>query len=642
MKEHFIKVATVVPKVRVADCDFNTSEIIRCTNTAAAMKVQIIVFPELSITGYSCGDLFFQETLLDSAIESIYRIIDATANQDIIVIIGMPLATEDMVLNVAVAIQKGRILGVVPKSYLPNYKEFQEKRWFASAFEYSNKDIILCRQHVPIGNDLVFCTPTGKFSIELCEDLWAPIPPSSYLSMNGADIIFNLSASNECSGKYDYLHSLLANQSARTISGYVYSSCGFGESTTDVVFAGNGFIYENGKLLKQTKRFSIEEQIIVADINIASLHHERRVNNTFSDCSHNSMTWKARNITTGQLPSVSHHTSVNISAHPFLPHEKIAYERYEEIINIQTMGLAKRLVHTGLNHVIIGVSGGLDSTLALLICKRAFDKLQLKPCGIIGVSMPGFGTTSKTCKNAECLMMALGVTIRHIDIKSVCLQHFKDIGHPQEEYDIVFENAQARERTQILMDVANQTNGMVIGTGDMSELALGWATFAGDHISMYDINCGVPKTLVKHMVNHFANKTGDPNVQNILTNILHTPISPELLPIGENDTIVQQTEDIIGPYELHDFFLFHMLRYGANPGDILEYALTAFKDMYDKQSIKKWLKVFLNRFFAQQFKRSCMPDGPKVGSVALSPRGDWRMPSDANVSVWVKDLDDID
>ena len=642
MKEHFIKVATVVPKVRVADCDFNTSEIIRCTNTAAAMKVQIIVFPELSITGYSCGDLFFQETLLDSAIESIYRIIDATANQDIIVIVGMPLATEDMVLNVAVAIQKGRILGVVPKSYLPNYKEFQEKRWFASAFEYSNKDIILCRQHVPIGNDLVFCTPTGKFSIELCEDLWAPIPPSSYLSMNGADIIFNLSASNECSGKYDYLHSLLANQSARTISGYVYSSCGFGESTTDVVFAGNGFIYENGKLLKQTKRFSIEEQIIVADINIASLHHERRVNNTFSDCSHNSMTWKARNITTGQLPSVSHLTSMNISAHPFLPHEKIAYERYEEIINIQTMGLAKRLVHTGLNHVIIGVSGGLDSTLALLICKRAFDKLQLKPCGIIGVSMPGFGTTSKTCKNAECLMMALGVTIRHIDIKSVCLQHFKDIGHPQEVYDIVFENAQARERTQILMDVANQTNGMVIGTGDMSELALGWATFAGDHISMYDINCGVPKTLVKHMVNHFANKTGDPNVQNILTNILHTPISPELLPIGENDTIVQQTEDIIGPYELHDFFLFHMLRYGANPGDILEYALTAFKDMYDKQSIKKWLKVFLNRFFAQQFKRSCMPDGPKVGSVALSPRGDWRMPSDANVSVWVKDLDDID
>lgn len=642
MKEHFIKVATVVPKVRVADCDFNTSEIIRCTNTAAAMKVQIIVFPELSITGYSCGDLFFQETLLDSAIESIYRIIDATANQDIIVIIGMPLATEDMVLNVAVAIQKGRILGVVPKSYLPNYKEFQEKRWFASAFEYSNKDIILCRQHVPIGNDLVFCTPTGKFSIELCEDLWAPIPPSSYLSMNGADIIFNLSASNECSGKYDYLHSLLANQSARTISGYVYSSCGFGESTTDVVFAGNGFIYENGKLLKQTKRFSIEEQIIVADINIASLHHERRVNNTFSDCSHNSMTWKARNITTGQLPSVSHLTSMNISAHPFLPHEKIAYERYEEIINIQTMGLAKRLVHTGLNHVIIGVSGGLDSTLALLICKRAFDKLQLKPCGIIGVSMPGFGTTSKTCKNAESLMKALGVTIRHIDIKSVCLQHFKDIGHPQEEYDIVFENAQARERTQILMDVANQTNGMVIGTGDMSELALGWATFAGDHISMYDINCGVPKTLVKHMVNHFANKTGDPNVQNILTNILHTPISPELLPIGENDTIVQQTEDIIGPYELHDFFLFHMLRYGANPGDILEYALTAFKDMYDKQSIKKWLKVFLNRFFAQQFKRSCMPDGTKVGSVALSPRGDWRMPSDANVSVWVNDLDDID
>lgn len=604
------------------------------------MEVQIVVFPELGITGYSCGDLFFQETLLDSAIESIYRIIDATADQDIIVIVGMPLAIGDMLLNVAVALQRGRILGVVPKSYLPNYKEFQEKRWFASAFECSSKDIIVCRQHVPIGNDLVFCTPTGRFCIEICEDLWAPIPPSSYLTMNGADIIFNLSASNECSGKYDYLCSLLANQSARTISGYVYSSCGFGESTTDVVFAGNGFIYENGKLLKQTKRFSLEEQIIVADINIASLHYERRVNNTFSDCSHNNMIWQARNITIGRLSSVSRPT-VNISAYPFLPHEKIACERFEEIINIQAMGLAKRLVHTGMDHVVIGVSGGLDSTLALLICKRVFDKLQLNPCGIIGLSMPGFGTTGRTRNNAECLMKALGVTIRHIDIKSVCLQHFKDIGHPQEEYDIVFENAQARERTQILMDVANQTNGMVIGTGDMSELALGWATFAGDHISMYGINCGVPKTLVKYLVNHFANKTGDPNVQNILTNILHTPISPELLPIGENDTIVQQTEDIIGPYELHDFFLFHMLRYGANPGDILEYALTAFKDMYDKQSIKKWLKVFLNRFFAQQFKRSCMPDGPKVGSVALSPRGEWRMPSDANVSVWINQLDDI-
>ena len=604
------------------------------------MEVQIVVFPELGITGYSCGDLFFQETLLDSAIESIYRIIDATADQDIIVIVGMPLAIGDMLLNVAVALQRGRILGVVPKSYLPNYKEFQEKRWFASAFECSSKDIIVCRQHVPIGNDLVFCTPTGRFCIELCEDLWAPIPPSSYLTMNGADIIFNLSASNECSGKYDYLCSLLANQSARTISGYVYSSCGFGESTTDVVFAGNGFIYENGKLLKQTKRFSLEEQIIVADINIASLHYERRVYNTFSDCSHNNMIWQARNITIGRLSSVSRPT-VNISAYPFLPHEKIACERFEEIINIQAMGLAKRLVHTGMDHVVIGVSGGLDSTLALLICKRVFDKLQLNPCGIIGLSMPGFGTTGRTRNNAECLMKALGVTIRHIDIKSVCLQHFKDIGHDADIHDVTYENAQARERTQILMDIANKRNGLVVGTGDLSELALGWATYNGDHMSMYSVNATVPKTLIKYIVRHIATNSNNETTRTTLLDIIDTPISPELIPTDEKGNIKQKTEDLVGPYELHDFFLYHMLRNAYSPSKIYFIAQKSFEGKYDNETIKKWLKTFYRRFFIQQFKRSCMPDGAKVGSCSLSPRGDWAMPTDACFTMWTAECETL-
>ena len=641
MNERFIRVAAAIPKVKVADCEYNAAEIVNCIQKATDNHVQIVVFPELSITGYSCSDLFQQDSLLRASQIALNKIVVSTARENIVSIVGMPLQTDNMLLNVAVVLQAGRILGIVPKSYLPNYKEFYEKRWFSSAFEIQTKEISIGRQQVPIGNDLLFETPNGKFGIELCEDLWAPIPPSSCLTLKGAEIIFNLSASNECTGKHNYLCSLLSNQSARTIAGYVYSSCGFGESSTDVVFGGNGIIYENGTLLNKTERFHIGQQLSVADIDMAKIRHERRQNTTFSACK-NQYKDTARAIRTDTLPLFAEKTCRKIQPYPFLPDNKDAHERYDEILSIQSAALCQRMAHTKCKNVVVGISGGLDSTLALLICVKAFDHLKIDRKGILGVTMPGFGTTTRTKNNAEALMEALGISSRKIDIRDACAQHFKDIHHTPEQHDIVFENTQARERTQLLMDIANQVNGMVIGTGDMSEMALGWATYNGDHMSMYAVNCGVPKTLIRHLVQFIAEKNNEESVKNILFDIIQTPISPELLPASGNDTIEQCTEDIVGPYELHDFFLFNMLRYGMSPSDILDSAEIAFAGVYDRGTIKKWIKTFIRRFFSQQYKRSCMPDGPKVGSIALSPRGDWRMPSDACATIWLNELEECD
>ena len=642
MKERFIRVATAIPKVKVADCEYNAVEIVNCIHKALENNVQIVVFPELSITGYSCGDLFQQDTLLRASQIALKEIITNTAQEDIVAIVGMPLQADNLLFNVAVVLQAGKILGLVPKSYLPNYKEFYEKRWFSSAFESHTNAVSLCGQQVPIGNDLLFETSNGKFGIEICEDLWAPIPPSSYLTIKGAEIIFNLSASNECTGKHNYLCSLIANQSARTIAGYVYSSCGFGESSTDVVFSGNGIIYENGTLLTKTQRFSIEQQLSVADIDMAKIRHERRQNTTFSACRNQNENTDVRIIHTDTLPVFAEKTCRKIQPYPFLPDRKNAHERYEEILSIQCAALCQRMTHTKCKNVIIGISGGLDSTLALLICVKAFDHLKIDRKGILGITMPGFGTTNRTKNNAEALMKALGISSKKINIQDACLQHFKDIHHSPTQHDVVFENTQARERTQLLMDIANQANGMVIGTGDMSEMALGWATYNGDHMSMYAVNCGVPKTLIRHLVQFIAENSNEASVKTILFDIIQTPISPELLPASENDTIEQCTEDIVGAYELHDFFLFNMLRYGMSPIDILDSAEIAFAGTYERGTIKKWLKTFLNRFFSQQYKRSCMPDGPKVGSIALSPRGDWRMPSDACATIWLNELEECD
>ena len=641
MNYGYVKVAAAVPRVKVADCKFNAREIEKEIIIAEGKGVQIIAFPELCVTGYTCGDLFAQQLLLEEAEMELIQIINNTRQLDIIAILGMPVALNGMLLNTAVVIQKGKVLGVVPKTYLPNYKEFYEKRWFTSAVDVSETSVRLCGQVVPMGANLLFEMADTTFGIEICEDLWATIPPSSSLALQGAEILFNLSADNEGIGKHNYLCSLISQQSARCIAGYVFSSCGFGESTTDVVFAGNGLIFENGTMVARSNRFSFEGQVVISEIDVDHIRTERRVNTTFAACRAHCAPGEAVRVSTEYVNSKDLNLTRAFEPHPFVPQGAALNERCEEIFSIQVSGLAQRLMHTHAQSAVVGISGGLDSTLALLVCVKTFDKLEWPRKGIIGVTMPGFGTTDRTHTNAVDLMNSLGITVREVSIKEACVQHFKDINHDMDVHDVVYENAQARERTQILMDIANQTNGMVIGTGDLSELALGWATYNGDHMSMYGVNGSVPKTLVKHLVKWVAENDMDETSRATLLDIVDTPISPELIPADENGNIKQITEDLVGPYELHDFFLYYFLRCGFRPSKIFFLAARTFKGVYDEETIKKWLRIFFRRFFNQQFKRSCLPDGPKVGSISISPRGDWRMPSDASSEAWLREVENL-
>ncbi|MCM1312960.1 MAG: NAD(+) synthase [Bacteroides sp.] len=644
MNYGFVKVAAAIPNLKVADCDYNEKQIENLIIQAEGKGVEIICFPELCMTGYTCGDLFAQQLLLDNCENALFKLLDFTRSLNIISIVGMPVQMNATLLNAAVVIQGGKILGIVPKIFLPNYKEFYEKRWFASSLCHPNAATHLCGQIVTVSRNMVFQTLQTSFGIELCEDLWAPIPPSCGLALKGAEIIFNLSATNEVISKHRYLCDLLAQQSARCIAGYVYSSCGFGESTQDLVYAGNGMIYENGSLLARSERFSLEEQLVISEIDVERLRTERRMNTTFSESVRMQKTEEVVEIscqhTVGQEDAV---LTRYVDPHPFVPGGKALDERCDEIFAIQVCGLAKRIVHTSAQTVVVGISGGLDSTLALLVCVKTMDKLNRSRKDIVGVTMPGFGTTGRTYNNAISLMESLGVTIKEISIKEACIQHFKDIDHDMDVHDVTYENAQARERTQILMDVANQMGGFVIGTGDLSELALGWATYNADHMSNYGVNCSIPKTLVRHLVTWVANTVVDNDSKATLLDIVDTPISPELIPADENGNIKQKTEDLVGPYELHDFFLYNFLRFGFRPAKIYYLALHAFASsgQYDDEVIKKWLTTFCRRFFTQQFKRSCLPDGPKVGSASLSPRGDWRMPSDASAAAWIKECEEL-
>jgi NAD+ synthase (glutamine-hydrolysing) len=643
MSYGFVKVAAAIPKVKIADCLFNSKQMEGLIGMAEQKGVQIVVFPELCMTGYTCGDLFAQQLLLENSEKAFMQLLSHTRSFDILTILGMPVTVNATLFNAAVVIQKGKIIGVVPKTYLPNYKEFYEQRWFTSAVETEENKIRLCGQNVHFGRNLLFETSGVTFGVEICEDLWAPIPPSSHLALQGAEIIFNLSADNEGTGKYKYLCSLISQQSARCLAGYVFASCGLGESSTDVVFSGNGLIYENGALLARSERFSLNEQLIISEIDAERLRTERRVNTTFSaNKANDPLSPSPTRIITECAANTNWELTRTFTPYPFVPSsdEKID-ERCKEIFSIQTSGLAQRLTHLNFPKAVIGISGGLDSTLALLVCVRTFDKLSLSRKDILGITMPGFGTTDRTYHNALSLMSFLGVTAREISIKEACLLHFKDIGHNIDTHDITYENVQARERTQILMDIANQVNGLVIGTGDLSEYALGWTTYAGDHISMYGINGSIPKTLVRYLVKWVADNETDAISKKTILDIIDTPISPELIPTGKNGDEIQKTEDIIGPYELHDFILYHFLRSGFSPAKIFFLAGKAFKGKYTNETLKKWIQSFFRRFFTQQFKRSCFPDGPKVGSVSLSPRGDWRMPSDASPAAWLQEIEKL-
>lgn len=643
MNYGFIKVAAAVPHVQVADCSYNIGQIESLIRQASEKGVQLIAFPELSVTAYTCLDLFAQQTLLKNAEQALLKLVNDTADLNLLTIVGAPLVTDNRLINAAIAFQSGKIIGVVPKTYLPNYKEFQEQRWFTSATELWDKTISIGNNAYPMNSHLLFTSGQVKIGIEICEDLWVPVPPSSLLAMEGANILVNISASNELIGKHHYLRSLICQQSARCMAGYVYASAGFGESSTDLVFAGNGIIAENGNLLEESPRFTMQEQLIISEIDVENLQNDRRVNTSFM---HGASTLLPEE--TIVVPFALSETSGDpvltrpIDPHPFTPSGDALKERCEEIFQIQVAGLAKRMVHTHSKTAVVGISGGLDSTLALLVTVMTFDALGIPRGQILGITMPGFGTTDRTYTNACDLIRSLGVTLKEISIKDACLQHFKDINHDPSVHDVTYENSQARERTQILMDVANQENGMVIGTGDLSELALGWATYNGDHMSMYGVNGSIPKTLVKYLVEWVAHNRVDEASRATLLDIVDTPISPELIPTDENGNIKQKTEDLVGPYELHDFFLYHFLRFGSSPVKIYFLAQQAFKDNYDKETIKKWLYTFFRRFFQQQFKRSCLPDGPKVGSVSLSPRGDWRMPSDAMATLWLKEIEALD
>ena len=640
MNYGFIKVASAVPSVKVADCKYNVEQIEQQIILAEGQGVEIIVFPELSLTGYTCQDLFRQNLLLETTESAMLMLLDFTRQLNIISIVGLPIAVGDLLLNCAAILQKGQILGIVAKEYLPNYNEFYEKRWFASVQDLRTTELRFAGNQINLSfTPQIFVTCDGvRFGVEISEDVWAPTPPSNHLALAGADIIFNLSASDELIGKHDYLCKLLAQQSARTITGYVYSSAGFGESTQDVVYGGNALIFENGHLLQSGPRFAMTPQMQVAQIDVERLRTERRGNTTYVNAQRRMI---GEDVIFKNAHSILPKDFVlerPVDAQPFIPSPDMMEKSCEEILNIQVMGLAKRLVHTGCQKVVIGISGGLDSTLALLVCSMTFDKLGLDSSGIIGVTMPGFGTTDRTYTNAIKLMQSLHITIREISIAKSVTQHFEDIGHDISVHDTTYENSQARERTQILMDVSNQEGGLVIGTGDLSELALGWCTYNGDHMSMYAVNASIPKTLIACLVKFVAG-TMDADTSATLHDVVDTPISPELVPADEDGNIQQKTEDLVGPYELHDFFLYYFMRHGFRPMKIFLLAQKAFEGQYDDDVIKHWLKTFFRRFFSQQFKRSCLPDGPKVGSISLSPRGDWRMPSDSSSELWLRECE---
>lgn len=640
MKYGFVNVAAAVPAVKVADTAYNVFEIEKIIADAEGRGVEILCFPELCITGYTCQDLFRQQLLLTQAEEGLMTLLDFTRQLNVICIVGLPVQTGGMLLNCAAVIQAGTLLGLVAKTYLPNYNEFYEKRWFASAQDLKTTEVYLAGSPVALtAQPTIFQTTDGvKFGVEICEDVWAPVPPSNNLTLAGADIIFNCSASNELTGKHKYLRNLLMQQSARTISGYVYASSGFGESTQDVVYGGNAMIFENGHLLAEGERFSLQPQIQVAQIDVDRLRTDRMDNTTFVNAQREAF---AQIISCKMVESAEFKLSRYVDPHPFTPDDDDMQESCEEILNIQSAGLAKRLVHTNCQKVVIGISGGLDSTLALLVCVRTFDMLDYDRKGILGVTMPGFGTTDRTHDNAIRLMQTLGISQQEISIAKAVKQHFEDIGQDIDTHDVTYENSQARERTQILMDLANKENALVIGTGDLSELALGWATYNGDHMSMYGVNAGVPKTLIQYLIRYMAELELFNEQKATLIDVIDTPISPELTPADDEGQIKQKTEDLVGPYELHDFFLYYFLRFGFRPRKIMMLAEQAFDEKYDRKTIKKWLTTFCRRFFNQQFKRSCLPDGPKVGSVSLSPRGDWRMASDASNALWVKECESL-
>lgn len=636
-KYGFVRVGAVTPNMKVADTTYNTDEIIKSIRDANKENIQILVFPELCITGYTCADLFAQTILLDNAKKSLERIVYETKDLNIISIVGIPLKLDNNLFNVAVVIQSGNILGIVPKTCIPNYEEFYEKRWFDSSLKMISKEVNLFGINIPIGTDLIFKDINNEyitFGIEICEDMWVPTPPSVNLALNGANLIFNLSASNEVVGKYEYRKNLINSISSSSILGYIYCSAGINESTTDLVFGGDIQISENGTTLEESKRFNFNTELVYSDIDVEKLAMIRIKRRTYMEMSkelnHRSIYFNLNDIEVEPRRT--------FSRTPFVPsNESVREERCKEIFNIQSSALAKRLLHTGVKKCVIGISGGLDSTLAFLVTVKAFEKIGLDKSGIIGITMPGFGTTKRTYNNSIKLIKEYGATLKEIDIIDACNQHFLDIEHDESIHDITYENTQARERTQILMDVANKVNGLVIGTGDLSELALGWCTYNGDHMSMYAVNVSIPKTLVKYLVKWVAD-TDSKDKKDVIYDILDTKISPELLPPDENDNIKQVTEDNVGPYELHDFFIYYFLRFGFSPSKIFYLANNSFKDIYDLEIIKKWLKVFIKRFFSQQFKRSCLPDGPKVGSISVSPRGDLRMPSDAMASDWLNDI----
>ncbi len=641
-----IRVCAVSPEVKPADVNFNLEKIKESIRSIGDKNIDLVLFPELSLTGYTCGDLFYQNNLLESAKDALLSL--AVFSTDVVpcIVVGIPFSYKNKLYNCAAVICEGKILGIVPKTHLPNYNEFYEKRWFSSGKNIvSNKDsIVLDNQNIAFGTDILFDICGVNYGIEICEDLWVPIPPSSKMALAGAEIILNLSASNEQAGKNGYLLDLIRHQSAKCRCGYVYSSAGTGESSTDLVFSGNCIVAENGNIVAVAPRFHIGSKSVMADIDIEAIRNDRMKFSTFND---NSEEYDYTIISVHRSKEIYEEDKdwkvlKRISPTPFTDGSKENLtQRCEEISEIQVWGLSQRLRSIGARNAVIGISGGLDSTLALLVTVSAFDQLNLDRKGIIAVTMPGFGTTTRTHDNANELMDLLGVTSLEIPIADAVGQHFKDIDHPKDKLDATYENSQARERTQILMDLANKYNGIVIGTGDLSELALGWCTYNGDHMSMYGVNGSVPKTLVKFLVNGYAETTENPKIKEVLLDIINTPISPELLPASKNDEILQKTEDLVGPYELHDFFLYYMLRYSFSPKKIYCLALLAFKDVYNEDVIKKWLKVFYRRFFSQQFKRSCMPDGVKVGSVCLSPRGDWRMPSDASSRLWLEDVEKL-
>ena len=639
MKDGYVRVEVVTPDIKVADCIFNTEQICSRIDKAYDAQVSVIVFPEMCITGYTCNDLFLQDTLLSDAQKSLATITEYTKGKNMLTVVGLPFEYCNKLYNVAAVIKDGVILGLVPKKYIPNYNEFYERRQFTEGFDKAVK-VCVAGQQTYMGSRILFrCSDFEKLvvGVEICEDLWTPLPPSVSHAMNGATLIVNPSASNETVGKEDYRRSLVTGQSARLVCAYAYASSGDGESTQDIVFGGHDIIAENGTLLAETSLFA--NNSVINDIDFDRINSERRRMSTFTSATDND----EYTVVDFSLAGTEYTSLVRfIDPHPFVPeNEATRNKRCEAILSIQAMGLKKRLAHIGCKNVVIGISGGLDSTLALLVAVRAYGLLGLDMSGIHAVTMPGFGTTDRTYDNAVKMIKSLGCTFHEISIRESVTRHFEDIGHDINVHDVTYENGQARERTQILMDIANKVNGIVIGTGDMSELALGWATYNGDHMSMYGVNASVPKTLVRHLVRYYAEVLADSTLAKVLYDVLDTPVSPELLPPDESGQIEQKTEDLVGPYELHDFFMYYILRFGIHPAKLYRIACAAFRPDYSEETILKWLKTFYRRFFAQHFKRSCLPDGPKVGTVAVSPRGDLRMPSDACARIWLKELDEL-